>query len=269
MDKDFIKVIKDPTDNIFIIEIYFSVINSTIRVDLKESEFLNFILQSSKLYNRETSTIKLNFSEDAMNNLIAKKREEELRDVSQKFKAIQTKLKAETVIFVPDTYVSLQSSEAITNACGDFMEALGFELETEDEPVFGSFFKKLKYIFSSTIGEEDLTKLYEKGKKALELKHIDLPTAEQTEKLANAADKLVSSLNGIDEGVIRCGALIVLKKIINGKPRLIIQQLSSEMIVLLDKYPKLIFNVNTIYELLTGDVKNDIDDSDSEVIKIA
>lgn len=269
MDKDFIKVSKGSHENDYAIEIYFSKINSTIKIDLKESDFLNFLLESAKLYNGYTKSTKLNFSESHIDDLIAKKQIEELRNISQEFRMLESRPEVEVVIFIADNDVPLQNAEMITNSCGDFMEAMGFELETEDEPIYGSFFKKLKYFFSSTIGEEDLVKIYEKGRKALELKYVELPTAEQTEKLSNAAEKMVNSLNCVEEGVIRCGALIVLKKTIKGKPVLIIQQLSTEMILILDKHPKLLFNVNTVYELLTGDVQNDVDDSNTQQIRIA
>lgn len=269
MDKDFIKVSRESLGDGYILEVYFSSVNSTIKIEMSEADFLKLILESGKLYNDNTKSFKLNFSEDDINDLIAKKRTVEIETFVEKINPPQQKPQADVIIFVSDHYISLSETESITNACGDFMEALGFELETEDEPVFGSFFKKLKYIFSSTIGDEDLVKLYERGKKALELKHIELPTAEQTEKLATAAEKLVKSLDGVEEGVIRCGGLIVVKKNIDGKSKLIIQQLSTELIILLDKKPQLLFNVNTIYELLTGDVKNNIDDSDTETVLIA
>ena len=134
----------------------------------------------------------------------------------------------------------------------------------------GSFFKRMKFIFSKTVGNEDLEALYNKGRKALEIKHLDLPTAEQTEKLANAAEKLIGSLKEVNEGVVRCGALLVLKKQVNGETKIIIQQLSTEMIILLEKNPNLLFNPNTIYELLTGDVKGAIkDDGSKDQIMIA
>ena len=269
MDKDFIKVSKGAGGNDFTLEIYFSKVNSTIKVDLKGSDFLNLLVQCGKLYNENTTSFKLEFSESEFNRLIAKKRDAELQKLSNELKQAQDKPEVDVIIFISDEYIRLSDTENITNSCGDFMEALGFELETEDEPVFGSFFKRLKFIFSSTIGEEDLVQLYQRGKKALELKHIELPSAEQTEKLANAAEKLVKSLEGVEEGVIRCGGLIVLKKGVDGKPKLIIQQLSTEMIIILDKHPQLLFNVNTVYELLTGDVRKNIDDSGSHSALIA
>jgi hypothetical protein len=175
----------------------------------------------------------------------------------------KSKPEAEVVIYIPDKEILLTDTEQVTNAAGDFMEALGFELEAEEAPIFGSFFKKVKYIFSKTVGNEDLEMLYRKGKKALELKYVELPTAEQTEKLASAAEKMVNSLEKFEEGVVKLGAVLVIKKKINGESRISVVQLSTEMIILLDKKPQLLQSLNTLYELVTGDVKilkNDVID---------
>jgi 3-isopropylmalate dehydrogenase len=179
-------------------------------------------------------------------------------------KAARVNPNEEVVIYLPENDIPLFVCEEITIAAAEFLESLGYELETEDDPVFSSFFKKLKFVFTKKITEKELEKLYDHGKKALELKHIELPTAEQTDKLATAAERLINSLGNVQEGVVRCGVFIVLKKVVNGETRIIVQQLTQEMIVILDKRPDLVFNLNTIYELLTGDVKKDKEITDSE-----
>ena len=160
---------------------------------------------------------------------------------------------AEVEIYIADAHVNLKDSENITNACGEFMEALGFEMETEDEPIFHSFWKKLKFIFSTQASTEEIDKLINKGKRALELRHVELPTAEQTEKLASAAAKIVESLEKFEEGVVRLGTLLVLKKKVNGEPKIVIQQLNQELIKILDEKPQLLKSLQTVYELVTGD----------------
>lgn len=161
---------------------------------------------------------------------------------------------AELTIYIPDKVVPLLDAEQITNACGDFMEALGFEMETEDEPIYRSFWKKIKFVFSKEASPEELEKLFKKGKRALELRHVELPTAEQTEKLANAAAKVVESLEKFDEGIVRLGTLLVLKKKVDGTPTIIIQQLNQDLIKIFDEKPQLLKSLRTVYELVTGDV---------------
>jgi len=169
------------------------------------------------------------------------------------------RIPAEVEIYIPDKEVSLANAERITNAAGEFMEALGFELETEDEPVFGSFWKRLKFLYKQTIEQETAENIYEQGRKALELKFVELPTAEQTEKLASAAKSITEALKDQEEGAVRLGALLVLKKVVDGKSKVFIFQLSSEIIILLEKQPKLIRSLNTLYEILTGDIKAPLD----------
>ena len=163
----------------------------------------------------------------------------------------------QVVIYLPAEIVDIMEAEKLTNACGEFMESLEYELETENEPILGSFFQKL--LFKIKEGKEatqkEITEDFAKGKKALELKYVELPTAEQTEKLANSAAKIVEILDKQDEGVVRLGSLIVLKKQVDGKSKIIVLQLNFELITLLDKNPQLLMNLQTMYELLTGEVK--------------
>ena len=264
MDGDFIEVKKKVGSDEYIIRIYFTQFDSQIDVSLHEPDFIKFLNESVKVVNNTSQKYVLRLPE-GLHSLIDQYNVDQVLKIKDKAQRIRSKkAEAEVIIFIPDKVVNLNSTENITNATGEFMEALGFELQTEDEPVMGSFFKKLKFVFSKTIGSEDLENLYNKGKKALELKYVELPTAEQTEKLATAAEKLINSLSEVNEGVIRCGALLVIKKIVDGQTKIIVHQLSTEMIILLDKHPKLLFSPNTIYELVTGDVKGALSNEGSK-----
>lgn len=158
--------------------------------------------------------------------------------------------KASVIIYVHDKVVELLDAESITNSCYEFMEVLGFEIEVENEPIFGSFWKRMKFVFSSQITINDFESLLEKGKRALELKHVDLPTADQTEKLANSAEKIISSIEKFEEAVVKLGAILVLKVKIKDESKIYIQQLNFELIQLLDDNPKLIQNPHDLHHLL-------------------
>jgi hypothetical protein len=254
---DNIKIKRSPSGRFFILDIYFHKINSTISIELPQKETLEFLATMMKVVIDEEKVDLLSVSllEDDISGLYF-----QLHKLRQRFKEIYdvaaSAVESYLIVYIKDRQHSLITGEQLVNAGGDLMESLGFTIAGRGEPVYGSFFQKVKYVFSGTIGTEDLEKLYFKGKKALELKYVDLPTAEQTEKLANAADKLVSTLQNVEEGVVRCGALIVLKGHFNGKPRLIIQQLSTEMILILERSPNIIYNLNTVYELITGDARD-------------
>lgn len=92
-------------------------------------------------------------------------------------------IKSEVNIYIPED-PSLNEKESIVNACGEFMEALGFELEAEDEPIYNSFWKRIKFVLNKQTSMEDLDRLAKIGKQALQIKLVDFPTAQQTEKLA-------------------------------------------------------------------------------------
>jgi hypothetical protein len=136
---------------------------------------------------------------------------------------------SELIIYIPET-PTLYDQENIVNACGEFMEALGFEMKTEDEPVYNSFWQKIKFIFKKNVTEQDVQNLFDKGKKALELKHVELPTAEQTEKLANATEKILHSIEKFDNCTIRLGSLLIVKRMVGPEPILKIHQLTLEEI---------------------------------------
>ena len=99
------------------------------------------------------------------------------------------------------------------------------------------------------------------------MKYVELPAAEQTEKLANAAKSLIESMQGFNDAVARLGALLVLKRTVDGEPKVMIQQLSAELIAILDEKPQLLRSPQTIYELITGDVEGE-DDADDSTAKI-
>ena len=178
--------------------------------------------------------------------------------------------KEQVYIYLPAEEIPLLLTEDLTTACGEFMEALGYELEHENEPIYGSFLQNMWFkIKSGTKATKDeIAEDFGKGKKALELKYVELPTAEQTEKLANSALKIVELLKEQDEGVVRLGALLVLKKSVDGKSKVIIQQLNYDLINILDKSPQLLQNLQTVYELITGDVKVIKDTNENEQLKL-
>ncbi|MDO7849013.1 hypothetical protein Q5H92_21795 [Hymenobacter sp. M29] len=159
----------------------------------------------------------------------------------------------ETNVFIglPQEHLELFDIERIQNAVGDFMEAMGFELETKDEPVFGSFFQDLKYFFKGR-GKAAAAEALQKGKLALETQHITLPAAEATGKLAESAAALISSLNGVDEAVLRLGSLLVVKVSRNGLPAIMAETVSPELAQLLDKNPGLLKTPAVLFDMLSA-----------------
>lgn len=141
--------------------------------------------------------------------------------------------------------------EKILEAVNEFMEAIGCELEAEEEKVYGSFFQNLKYRFKLVKTENEVKNLYDQGKRALKDNHINLSVAKATAELTNAASVLIKSLEGQDQAVIRLGALLLVKVVKNGEPIVIIETVSPEIMAELNANSSLLRNPETLYDLLT------------------
>jgi hypothetical protein len=161
------------------------------------------------------------------------------------------KLKAEVFIGLPQNDIDIFTIERIQNATGDFMEAMGFELETQDEPVFGSFFQRLLFLLKGEVKQE-ASELYGKGKIALEAQFIDLPSAEITSKLSAAAAELITALGPVSEAAVRCGSLLIIKMTQEGVSKIIIETTSPELAALLNKSPALLQNPRIVFDLIAG-----------------
>ncbi len=69
MEKDFIKLSKSDDGKNFTFEVYFSKVNSTVKIELEEPDFLKLVLESARLNNENTKSIKLNFSDTVLTRL--------------------------------------------------------------------------------------------------------------------------------------------------------------------------------------------------------
>ena len=173
---------------------------------------------------------------------------------------------SDVLISLPQDNLNLFDIERIQNACGDFMEALGYELEIKNEPVFGSFFQKIKFKLKQPKTQAEIDDLYNKGKQALEAKYLNLPTAEATEKIVNSASKIIESLATIDEAAIRLGAIIIVKIKKDGKTIIVSETVSPALASSLDNMPNILSNPDIVYDLLKVDkMENDLFKSDEDV----
>lgn len=161
--------------------------------------------------------------------------------------------KSEVFISLPQEEIDLFTIENITNACGEFMEALGFELEVKEEPIYGSFFQRLKFVFRKRTTEVELNDAYEKGKLALEAKFLNLPTAEASEKIVNSTSNLITAIKDVDECVLRLGAIMLVKIQKDGKAIIVAETVSPKLISVLDENPNILKNPNLVYDLLQSE----------------
>lgn len=167
-----------------------------------------------------------------------------------RLRELTKKLYGEVFIALPQSEIDLFTTEKITNACGEFMEALGFELEIEEEPIFGSFFKRLKFVFKKSTSEQELNDIYEKGKNALEAKLLNLPTAEASAKITDSVGNLIVAIKDVDECAFRLGAILLVKVQREGKTLIMAETVSPKLISALEENPNLLKKPNELYNLL-------------------
>lgn len=172
------------------------------------------------------------------------------------FHGSQPDLEVPLYISLPQNDIELETIEAIQNACGDFMEAMGYELKQQEEPVFGSFFSWSMFKSKNPRTASEIESAFDKGKMAIDLRILNFPAAEVTEKLSNAASQLISSLAGVDEAAIRVGALLILKYENNGNSVIVSETLSPEIMLLLEKNPQLLNSPKTVFNMLQT-IKNE------------
>lgn len=163
-------------------------------------------------------------------------------------------IKAPMIVALPQKQIPLLVQEAIVNACGDFMEALGYELEVKEEPIYGSFFQIFNFNGKHIIKTE-VKELYKKGKLALETQHISVPSAEATSKLAEAASRIITSLDNVEEAALRLGALLVIKVKRDGKVTVSAETISPSLALILDENPSLLKHPSAVMELISGETE--------------
>ncbi|MGV3459654.1 MAG: hypothetical protein ACO1N9_04275 [Flavobacterium sp.] len=227
------------------------------------NELLNKLIKVLEQEDQKCKESDLNFSffidgpeEEIMKTILG--RTEKLKSQNYVFGNATDKLNANVYIALPQKEISLFAIEQVQNACGEFMEALGYELKQKSEPILGSFYQKLKFFLKNPKTEIEILHAYENAKRALEIKYLNLPNSESTEKLANAAANLINALSAVDEGVLRLGNLLVVKTVRNGQTCVLSETLSPELCMLFDKNPQLLNNPNNIHQMLS-DLSNNKD----------
>jgi hypothetical protein len=142
-------------------------------------------------------------------------------------------------IALPQSHISKDHIENLQDAVKNFMESCGFKLLEELDTRYGSFFQRLKFLVSKEYTRKEVAEMYQKSKEALQKTYLDKPGAEVADKLADAATKLISSLESVDSGVLRLGELLVVKITRHGKSYIRMETISPELARALARKPYL------------------------------
>lgn len=201
----------------------------------------------SKLYrkytirNKELGDFFLRETKDNLNQL-CDDFERTLRE-SQNQKPITEQ--AEGHLFI-DTE-SIKQAESIFDAYAAFAEALGFTITEEGTFKKGSWIKKGIKMVQDFFKKEEVKEIYQKGKRSLELAHIEKVQAEIDGLKVGAAAQLLASVKDTTNIALKLGSIVLIKAVTNGQEQTLIFDLTDEQRQNLEKNG---FLLNQPYELL-------------------
>jgi DNA-binding winged helix-turn-helix (wHTH) protein len=132
-----------------------------------------------------------------------------------------------------------------------FIEAWGFELEGNTEPIRESFFQFLSFRSKRRYTADEVTTLQETAFTALQQGVHPVGDHTVSAPIAEAAFKLIEALKPFEQGAIRLGSLLVLKVISEGKSSLHVTTLSPAWVQWFDEHPELLHDPATWHTLIS------------------
>jgi type I restriction enzyme, R subunit len=120
-----------------------------------------------------------------------------------------------------------------------FGESLGLELVDEGEFARGSWIRKrMEWLIRLTKSKE-AREVFDKGKKAIELAHLEKVQSEVNRNNAEAAASFLNATKDIPNVASIFGSLVVVKATIEGVPQLMTRVLTTEQVIELERSPEL------------------------------
>jgi len=153
-------------------------------------------------------------------------------------------------INLPQKHLHRIQVNGLIKAVDNVMNQIGFELEGEEKPILGSFFKKFLYKKKKGKSDEFIDNNFSKVLSKINNSEINIFSPDSTEKLSKSVINLIDALQQIDEGVLQLGSLIVIKVLINGKSTIIAQSLTPQFYEKISENPELFRIPRQFYDLL-------------------
>jgi len=147
------------------------------------------------------------------------------------------------------------TAENVFYAYKSFGKSLGFKFIDDGEVVKGSWVKKGVAFVQRVFKSEEAIEVFDKGKKALELVHLDKVQSEVNKNNAEAAKALMEAVKDVPNVAMAMGSLIVVKTIIDGESKVMIRNLTMNQLIQLDKNPDLL---NKPFELMNRLKENNL-----------
>lgn len=147
---------------------------------------------------------------------------------------------------------NIQLAEAVFDAYASFAEALGFTITDEGTFEKGSWIKKGIKMVQDFFKKEEVQEIYQKGKRSLELAHIEKVQAEIDGLKVGAAAQLLASVKDTTNVALKLGSIVLIKAITNGEERTLIFDLTDEQRQNLEKNGFLLNQPHELLKYLNG-----------------
>lgn len=134
-----------------------------------------------------------------------------------------------------------------------FAESLGFIFMNHGEFVEGSWIRRKIELVLRVFKSKEAKEIFDKGKKAIELAHLEKTQSEVNRNNAQAAAVFIESIKDISDVASIFGSLVVIKATIDGRIKLLTRVLSSNELIALEKQPELMNNPMLLMERLSDD----------------
>jgi type I restriction enzyme, R subunit len=174
----------------------------------------------------------------------------EIFEQAENFKKYNSKQKVTTEAYQGYLFLDTDDyleAESAFFAYKDFIESVGFKFTNDGEFVKGSWIRKGIEFVSIPFRSKEAKELFDKGKKAIELAHLEKVQSEVNRNNAEAASSFLNAVKDIPNVASIFGSLIVVKVTIDGVPQLVTRVLTTNQVLELEQNPAL---MNRPFDLL-------------------
>jgi len=141
--------------------------------------------------------------------------------------------------------------ESISDAINVFADTLGFTITDSFPEEKGSWFKKWLAKTKKVATSPEVKERLQKGERALELAALGKQQADVDIKQAEAASKLISSLDKIPNAVSQLGSILIIKITDDAGPRIYSRSLTHHEMIFLEKNQNLLKDPQSILDALS------------------
>jgi hypothetical protein len=171
--------------------------------------------------------------------------------IGSKLEDIKMKRNIPVRIYLPEGISTSAIGNALINSIFESLSEFGIEKSTELPAETGSWWKQVWGRTKEALSQEEVAQRLEKLEHAASLKLIDKPQADITKSDADAASKMIKSLEHIPSACVQIGNLLIIKRTPRkGDPQLIVRTLTALELIALEKNKAILKSPNKVIDLL-------------------